>query len=547
MRKLLTFIVVTLITGTLFAGGLVTNTNQSAAWVRLPARNASVDVDAAFFNPAGLMKLENGFHFSVSNQTIFQTKEVDNNYKGPGGLYGLNESYYKGDVTAPVYPSVYAVYKTDRFAFSLGFNPIGGGGGATYKTGLPSFEIGASDLVPSLAASYGTVGYKLDAYLEGSSVFFGFQGGVSFKVNDWISVAAGLRYVMAKNTYNGYLKNIQVNTWTKQIPVWVDANSIMTGIAAGATKAAVSTTALVGAGAGAMTLAAAQTAGYITPLQRAQLEGALTSFGYPTTVNIATADAVFKGAAVKYTNTATLLSDQEVDVEQTGSGISPILSVNISPSENLNIAVKYEMATKMQLENKTKSDFLLGYTAGNTPITMFKDGELTSSDMPAMLSLGIDYKLGSGIKISLGSNYFFDKSADYGHKLDLDNNSATASTPVPNKKIIAGNGWSIQGGLEVNLSEKLLVSGGYVFANQGVNELYQSDLTYGLATHTFGAGGAYKVLDNLLINFGAGMTLYQTDERMVDHIFSGNNTLYQSKETYNKRTFLVGIGVDFSF
>jgi long-chain fatty acid transport protein len=547
MRKLLTFIVVTLITGTLFAGGLVTNTNQSAAWVRLPARNASVDVDAAFFNPAGLMKLENGFHFSVSNQTIFQTKEVDNSYKGPGGLYGLNGSYYKGDVAAPVYPSVYAVYKTDRFAFSLGFNPIGGGGGATYKRGLPSFEIGASDLVPSLAASYGTVGYRLNAYLEGSSVFFGFQGAVSFKVNDWLSVAAGLRYVMAKNTYNGYLKNIQVNTWTKDIPVWVNANTIMTGIAAGATKAAQSTTALVGAGAGTMTLAAAQTAGYITALQRAQLEGALTSFGYPTTVNIATADAVFKGAAVKYTNNANLLSDQTVDVEQNGSGISPILSVNISPSENLNIALKYEMATKMQLENKTKSDFLIGYTAANNQITMFKDGELSSADMPAMLSLGIDYKLSSDVKVSVGSNYFFDKSADYGHKLDLDNNAATASTPVANKKIIASNGWSIQGGLEVNLSEKLLVSGGYVYANQGVNDLYQSDLTYGLATHTLGAGGAYKVMDNLLINFGAGVTLYETSDRMVDHIFSGNNTLYQSKETYNKRTWIIGVGVDFSF
>ena len=49
---------------------------------------------------------------------------------------------------------------------------------------------------------------------------------------------------------------------------------------------------------------------------------------------------------------------------------------------------------------------------------------------------------------------------------------------------------SLQGGAEINLTDNLLVSAGYVYANQGVNSMYQSDLTYGLATHTIGAGGA---------------------------------------------------------
>ena len=50
---------------------------------------------------------------------------------------------------------------------------------------------------------------------------------------------------------------------------------------------------------------------------------------------------------------------------------------------------------------------------------------------------------------------------------------------------------SLQAGAEISLTEKLLASAGYVYANQGVNSLYQSDLTYDLATHTIGAGGAY--------------------------------------------------------
>src|SRR5450759_46643 len=98
MRKLLTFVAGTLITGSMFAGGLVTNTNQSAAWVRLPSRNASIGIDAVYYNPAGLMKLENGFHISLSNQSIFQTRQITNDYAGPGGAFGLNNHVFKGEV-----------------------------------------------------------------------------------------------------------------------------------------------------------------------------------------------------------------------------------------------------------------------------------------------------------------------------------------------------------------------------------------------------------------------------------------------------------------
>src|SRR4030042_3381290 len=126
MRKILVLSAGTLVTGNLLAGGLVTNTNQSASWVRLPSRNASTEADAVYYNPAGLMKLDNGFHLSLSNQTIYQTREIDNSY------FSLNENLYKGTVFAPFFPSIHAAYKLDRLAFSIGFMPVGGGGGATF-------------------------------------------------------------------------------------------------------------------------------------------------------------------------------------------------------------------------------------------------------------------------------------------------------------------------------------------------------------------------------------------------------------------------------
>jgi len=325
------------------------------------------------------------------------------------------------------------------------------------------------------------------------------------------------------------------------------AKDIMTGIANSATGAAVSTTALVNGGAGTLTLAQAETALIITPAQRAQLEGGLTAFGAPITVTIATADAIFKGAALKYTQTATLVSDQEADATQTGSGVTPIFSLNYSPSENLNIAIKYEGATKLLLQNSTTKDLLVGYTATNAPITMFPDGEMTASDMPAMIAVGVDFKPADNFKISVGSNYFFDKSADYGHKLDLDNNSATPATPVKNSYIIDHNGFSLQGGVEFNITDKLLISGGYVWANKGVNDNYQSDLTYAQGSQTFGFGGAFSVMENLQINVGVSLTTYKDAERYATRVFSGTGAIFSPRETYYKRTSLFGIGVDYSF
>lgn len=538
MKKLLMIFMAALITGTLIAGGLVTNTNQSAAWVRLPARNASTGIDAAYFNPAGLMKLENGFHISVSNQTISQTKDVENFYTGPGGMYGLNENLFTGNVSAPLFPSVYAVYKMEKLAFSVGFNPVGGGGGAEYKKGLPSFAMGPSDLVPSLA-SQGVTDYRLDAYLKGSSVYMGFQGGLSYKVNDWLSVAAGIRYVMAKNSYFGHLTDIEV---LFPSPVnWTRADAVMTGIANTATGSATG-------------LQDAITAGLIQandPISPTVAAG-LTALGIdPTGFTNAIAIAAFGQAAAKYTATATLLGDQEIPeseaVEQTGSGITPIFSVNISPSEKLNIGIKYEMATRMELENKTTKDFLIGFTAEGTPITMFPNGEKTPSDMPALLSIGADYRLCSAAKLSVGANYFFDKSANYGHKLDLDTDPSTPSTFVDNDYIIDDNGMSLFGGIEVNITDKLLVSGGYAWANKGVNSNYQSDLTYGLATQTFGFGGAYNVLDNLQFNVGASYTLYKSDEKMINHVFSATGAVIPALETYCKNAMIIAVGLDFSF
>ncbi|MEA3446033.1 MAG: hypothetical protein U9R19_15035, partial [Bacteroidota bacterium] len=81
MRKNLLISLIFLVVGfPVMAGGILTNTNQSATYVRLLANDASLGIDAVYFNPAGLSFLSDGFHLSINNQSIFQNKEVINSY-----------------------------------------------------------------------------------------------------------------------------------------------------------------------------------------------------------------------------------------------------------------------------------------------------------------------------------------------------------------------------------------------------------------------------------------------------------------------------------
>ncbi|MCJ7612517.1 MAG: hypothetical protein MUP19_09665, partial [Candidatus Aminicenantes bacterium] len=60
MKKSLVVVALILFCAPLTFATLVTNMNQSALYFRLLSRNASTDVDAVFYNPAGLTQLPDG-------------------------------------------------------------------------------------------------------------------------------------------------------------------------------------------------------------------------------------------------------------------------------------------------------------------------------------------------------------------------------------------------------------------------------------------------------------------------------------------------------
>jgi len=582
MKKSFLLAIATVLVGTnLMAGGIMTNTNQSASYARMFARNASLSLDGVYYNPAGLTKQKNGFYLSLNNQSIFQTKTITSNYPYLNSESG-QDAKYTGKVTAPLFPGVYAVYKRNKLAFSFGVNPVGGGGGAKYDTGLPSFEMPVSDLVPALGPKFGVTQYQADINFEGTSVYWGFQAGVSYEINSSLSLFAGVRYVTAKNTYKGSITDIMINPnytapaipdltppsfngdfmradefGTTMNTYFTDGSAYYTEYAANLASASTlyggaatqlgSLITQTGGAAGNMTADECVTAGFMTAQQAAQYKGGLALIGMPATSTISQGQAGFQttsnqaaagsaqatagaaqlsGAAVQMGAVAAGTGNKEVDVTQTGNGYTPILGANLTLGEKLTIAVKYEFLTKIELTNQTVVD-----GTGEFP-----DGATTRADMPAMLSIGASYPLNDKLTGSISMNYFFDKNADYGKK-------DSEGISMPNDAVIDKNSYEMAFGLEYNITEKFLVSAGYLFAHFGVTEDYQSDLGFILSTNnSLAFGGKYQITDGIGLNLGAFYSKYVPGTKTYDHMLGANSI--PVTETYEKLNWALSVGLD---
>ena len=229
------------------------------------------------------------------------------------------------------------------------------------------------------------------------------------------------------------------------------------------------------------------------------------------------------------------MGDQEADVKQTGSGVTPIIGANLSfLDEDLNIGLKYEFKTNMDLTNETAAG--KGFTIGLDPntgnkIEMFPNGGITNADMPAMLSVGVDYKLADPLKLSVGYHTYFDSKTAWAVNDD-------------GQDVIDKNSIELGIGLEYRLSDKLAISGGYLRTVTGTNALYHSDITHVLSSNSGALGGEYRFSDRVKFNLGVAYTKYTTTTFDKTYNLSGTNVPY--KETYGRNNLFLAFGLDFS-
>ena len=357
MKKIVLTFAALAATATSFAGGLLTNTNQHAAFLRNPSRQAIIGIEGVYTNPAGVAFMPQGFHLGVTWQAAMQKRQM--NVTNDLYQYNVNNPHatrlFEGEATAPVIPSIQAAYViNDKWSVSANFAVAGGGGKCEFEQGLPMFE----ELIGGSLAKAGA-GYSFNQNLTGEQYFYGLQLGATYKITENISVFGGVRGIMANSAYTGAITNIMAHTAEGSVPGSAYLNGVSQKYA---TLAAQTTDATLAA----QYAAVAQTAG---------------------------------------TGAYLMQKDFNLDCEQNAFGFQPIIGANFKFGK-LNIGAKYEFRAKINLENESKN-------SANVDLLMdaYADGKKVRSDIPALFTVGAQYEVTDNIRAMVGVNYYFDKDA----------------------------------------------------------------------------------------------------------------------------------------
>ena len=473
-----------MVSNSTFAGGILTNTNQNAAFLRNPARGAVIAIDGVYSNPAGIAFMPQGFHLSVSWQAAWQKRLMDVN----NNLFGMNADgkgasrTFEGVAKAPVIPSFQAAYViNDKWSVSAQFAVGGGGGKCEFAEGLPMFE----ELIGGIVYKNGGNSYALNQNLTGEQYFYGFQVGASYKITDNFSVFGGARGVLANCSYTGAIANIKANGMNA-----AEYSALSEQAAAGAQQAATAAQQYAAAG------MAAEAAKYAAMAEE------------------------YKAAAVKAGTVAAMIGDYKLDCAQSGFGITPIIGLDWNLGK-LNLAAKYEFRTKINLENESNNSANLTALATQVPaVAVYADGAKVRSDIPAILTLGAMYQITDNVRAMGGFHYYWDKDAK--------------GTPIKN----GDNTWEANLGLEWDVNDKVLLSLGGQRTQYGFDDTDMQDTNFNISSSAICVGGAYKFTEKIKLNVGYMHSFYGNHE-----FKNANGTACD----YTRKNDVVGASLDITF
>lgn len=476
---------------TMFAGGVLTNTNQNAAFLRQFSQDAVIDITGLYCNPAGTAFLNNGWHLSLNVQSAWQHRDITTTFP----LFGYNVNNgekthkFEGQATAPLIPSFQLSYNHDKWSVNASFAIGGGGGKCEFTKGLGSFEAlyagqlyqnqalltgaanqqvgaGLAAVNPALAGfnpDYKYAGYSLDAYMKGRQYYFGLQLGATYKVTDNLAVFGGLRGVFASCNYNGFVQDVRAHLVSQ--PIATLASTLPEA-------------------------AAAQVGAYQT-----------------LSVNPE--------------------ADLTLNCDQTGFGITPIIGIDWKINSHWNVAAKYEFKTRMRLENTSEmNDYAKAQVeAGNETLAQFADGGKVAADIPGILMVGVQYSPIKSVRINGGFHYYQDDTA----------------TAYGDKQKMLDNTWEITAGAEFDVCKWLTVSGSYQLTKYGSDDAYMSDLSFNVNSNAIGLGARIKATPRCSIDLGYMHCFY--DDRKVDiTTAAGTKT-----DLYERANDVIGVGVNLHF
>lgn len=488
----------------IWAGGLLTNTNNNIAFNRNFARDGAIGIDGVYSNPAGVAFLSKGLHLSFNVQNAYQTRTIVSGmtipafqgtpYYQPLKMNSGDENGNKkfvGEASVPFLPSIQIAKNYDKWGFQMGFSLVGGGGKCTFNDGLGSFERQIA-LIPAVLQSMGltttTPGYSVDSYIKGQQYVFGLQLGTTYKFNEHIAAYGGFRFNYIYNKYQGSITNIHANIAGNNEKLY---DYIGTAAKNYQTKS---------------DTYSAQAAAITDPTIKAQLQ---------------TAAAAYQDAANKFATAQSNFADRYLDCTQTGWGITPIVGLDVKYGK-FNLGTRLEFTNHLNIENDTKVD----------DTGLFKDGVNTPNDLPGLFTIGGQYEILPSVRVMASYHYFFDKDA----KMANDK-----------QKYLSGNTKEYLAGAEWDVTKGITVSCGLQRTKYGLGDgTYLNDMSFVTSSHSYGFGAKIKVTKNASLNIAYFWTNYEHFKKEYTQTFSaGANSLSaQCTDDFTRTNKVLGVGLD---
>lgn len=444
-KRILSALIALIPSATLLAGGLNTNTNQNAAYLRQMSQEAIIDITGLYMNPAGVAFLAPGYHFSLNVQSAKQDRDIETTF--PLMQYNRNNPsatrLFHGEANAPVIPSFQFSYNWEKWSVNANFAIGGGGGKCEFDSGLGTFESLYSaqiystvitsltqGIAPALIAQgmdqatavaqaktmaqSAYQGYSLNSYLKGRQYHFCFTLGTTYKPVEQLGLFLGLRAIYASNNYNGWVEDIH--------------------------------------------------AYYTNPLTQQTVDQVVNQ-------------------------------ELSLNADQTGLGFAPVLGVDWRINEHWNVAAKYEFKTRLRVENKSEmNEFTAATAASNATLGQFNDGAKIATDAPSLFTAGVEYKPIEAVRLRAGYHWYGDKNAtQYGNKQDLIDNDT----------------WELTAGAEWEINKWVTISGGYVRTQYGLSDAYMNDLSFVTSSNNLGFGARVRLTSICHLDLGFMKTFYE--------------------------------------
>ena len=483
MKKLL-FLVAILSSG-LYGASIDHIQTYSPDYLSNQAQTGMIDEVSAYYNPAGLARLDKGKYAHLGLQ--FATGHEKMSYKGKEHKAHLNQ----------LIPNVSLASVDDNGAYFFTFGGLAGGGKLEYD------GVSGIDVLPDLAQFQPLGVYDKGSILTGKNLYEQATLGRAFTINDQLSVSVAGRIVHGSRNLSGTL-NIGTNPSTayKQAKVQQVTQEVSKAVDA----------ATQGSG-----LSAAQ----IAAIKQQKTTQALTLL--QTKMNALQQNG--------------LSGDLDSKREAWGYGFQ--IGVNYKVNDKLNLAARYDSRIKMNFkakgsENQLQTADIIGSNIGlSTFYPQYAINSKIRRDLPAILSVGASYKVTDNYLVSTSANYYFNRHA----KMDRVTTFGGHEHGRDYK-----NGWEIALGNEYKLNDKFTLIGSVNYARTGAKNSSFNDTEYALNSVTLGAGLRYKYDETLSITGSVAHFIYDKEDGNFKEKYKVNDN-----QKYHKEITAFGLSVTKKF